>query len=87
MSRRMLNSEAAFDNAGRIIARRIDEFFFKPDAQQGFFKPSEVTCSKCNGKLETHYCECTTYAVRCETCKRITIVVAASPYAAASKAI
>ena len=60
-----------------------DAFF---DDKEGLlFQEMPIRCVKCGRKLGVYYCENRLYAVRCMTCKTVTLVYAARKLDAARK--
>ena len=47
------------------------------------FDATAARCRSCHKPLEVHYCECRVYAVRCNSCEIIAIVMASNPQKAA----
>ncbi len=50
---------------------------FIDDKEGVLFQEMNVRCVKCGMKLGVYYCENRLYAVRCKTCKTVTLVYAA----------
>lgn len=68
------------DNHANIIA---DAFI--DDKEGCLFRETQIRCVKCSMRLGVYYCENRLYAVRCKTCKTVTLVHAARQLDAARK--
>lgn len=71
---------SSIDKSANIIA---DAFI---DDNGGIlFRETPIRCVKCGRRLGVYYCENRLYAVRCMTCKTVTLVYAARQLDAARK--
>lgn len=55
------------------------------DGEKCKFEEMQIRCAKCEMKLGVYYCENRVYAVRCKTCKSVTLVYACRKLDAARK--
>lgn len=58
---------------------------FIDDKEGCLFRETSIRCVKCGRRLGVYYCENRLYAVRCMTCKSVTLVYAARQLDAARK--
>lgn len=68
------------DNHANLVANA-----FIDDKERCRFEEMPIRCLKCDRKLGVYYCENRVYAVRCMTCKTVTLVYAARKLDAARK--
>lgn len=68
------------DGYANLVAKVVAE-----DKDSYLFQEMPIRCMKCGRKLGVYYCENRVYAVRCMTCKTVTLVYAARKLDAARK--
>lgn len=56
---------------------------FPPTTSVRFRAEPNVVCRRCGSRLDTYYCERQLYAVRCNGCSTVSLVLAPNPSAAA----